>query len=74
MNPRDRMLLADLAALHRIDQHPPAPAMVTCGACAHFRPDRHNLVAGMGFCPIFNGWNYPGTERRCRDFVDRADA
>lgn len=71
MSQRDRQLAADLAALDRLDQQPPPPAMVTCGACAHFRPDAINRVAGLGFCPIFRGYNYPAAKRYCREFEEK---
>lgn len=70
---RDRQLLADLGALERLDRQPPRPVQVACGDCAHFRPDQHNRVAGMGFCARFNGWNYPLAKRYCREFVERTD-
>lgn len=41
--------------------------VVSCEGCRHFQPDRHNRMAGMGFCTRFNGWNYPMEPRRCRD-------
>ena len=70
MSQRDRQLLADLAAL---DRPPPAAApQVVCEECAHFRPDQHNRVAGMGFCMRLNGWNYPAAKRYCRGFEERA--
>lgn len=42
--------------------------LVSCAGCRHFTPDRHNRVAGMGFCTRFNGWNYPLAQRHCRAF------
>lgn len=45
----------------------PIPPLVTCEGCRFFQPDKHNRMAGMGFCTRFNGWNYPMEPRRCRE-------
>lgn len=47
---------------------------VTCERCTHFRPDPINQPAGLGFCPIFHGYNYPTAKRYCREFEEKADA
>lgn len=47
---------------------------VTCERCAHFRPGQINPLEGLGFCPKFNGYNYPSAKRNCREFEEKADA
>lgn len=47
---------------------------VTCERCAHFRSDPINQQAGLGFCPIFNGYNYLAAKRYCREFEEKRDA
>jgi hypothetical protein len=69
----NRQLLADIEALEKLDQRPIAPAPITCAACAHFEPDQHNRMAGMGFCPVHHGWNYPMQKRHCREFTQVTD-
>lgn len=47
---------------------------VTCERCAHFRRDHINPNDGLGFCPIFHGYNYPAAKRYCREFEEADDA
>lgn len=72
MNQHDRQILADLAALERLDNQPPKPEPVTCAACAHLRRGPHS-PAGLGFCSKFNGFNWLGVQRQCLDFEEKAD-
>jgi hypothetical protein len=64
----DRQLRQWLDDMDR-PSRPPLP-LVSCAGCRHFTPGKINGTAGLGFCAKFNGWNYPGTQRHCREFEE----